>query len=160
MCIHSVVALNNVWKNTPRFLMGKRKKKRYRGQYCWCCERILPNEKFSGKGHSRHICRECQKLPLSEREYRQAIKNIDRCLHDDGWVRRKKRRAFAQFADHPDPRVRDYVVEIKTRRARDFAIWRESYQEYEERQLSEVGFPPVQGELPFPPDVGDDEIGF
>ena len=35
------------------------KKKRYRGHFCWVCRRILPNEKFSGKGHAAHICKKC-----------------------------------------------------------------------------------------------------
>lgn len=35
-------------------------KKRYRGHYCWVCRRIRANERFSGKGHSRHICRDCE----------------------------------------------------------------------------------------------------
>ncbi|MEI8254846.1 MAG: hypothetical protein WCJ30_04160 [Deltaproteobacteria bacterium] len=40
--------------------MGR--KKRYRGHYCWVCESILPNEKFSGGGHARHVCRKCNRL--------------------------------------------------------------------------------------------------
>ena len=39
------------------------KKKRYRGDYCKVCGRILPNEKFSGKGYAAHICKACAKKP-------------------------------------------------------------------------------------------------
>lgn len=47
--------------------MGK--KKRYRGHYCYVCARILPNEKFSGRGHNNHICKQCsQKSPEERRE--------------------------------------------------------------------------------------------
>ncbi|HJH31654.1 MAG TPA: hypothetical protein C5S50_05645 [Methanosarcinaceae archaeon] len=35
------------------------KKKRYRGHFCKVCKQILPNEKFSGKGHAAHICKKC-----------------------------------------------------------------------------------------------------
>ncbi len=35
-------------------------KKRH-GHYCWKCGRYRANEKFSGKGHAKHICKECQK---------------------------------------------------------------------------------------------------
>ena len=53
--------------------MGKKKKRS--GHYCWVCGRILPNERFSGKGHSQHICRDCQKMP--EEKLRE-IKVLDR----------------------------------------------------------------------------------
>ena len=38
-------------------IMGKKKK--YGGHYCWVCKRIRANEKFSGKGHAKHICKDC-----------------------------------------------------------------------------------------------------
>lgn len=38
------------------------------GHFCSICKCRKPNERFSGKGHARHICRDCQKLPASERE--------------------------------------------------------------------------------------------
>jgi len=37
--------------------MSKKRKKR--GHFCWACGRHRPNEKFSGKGHSNHLCKEC-----------------------------------------------------------------------------------------------------
>lgn len=42
--------------------------KRFRGHYCRICGRICPNERFSGRGHATHLCRECQKLPQIERD--------------------------------------------------------------------------------------------
>ena len=36
------------------------------GHWCWVCGNILPNEKFSGKGHRRHICKKCAKFPKEE----------------------------------------------------------------------------------------------
>jgi hypothetical protein len=33
------------------------------GHWCRICERVLPNEKFSGKGHKNHICKKCDSLP-------------------------------------------------------------------------------------------------
>jgi hypothetical protein len=32
-----------------------------RGHYCIGCGDYLPNEKFSGKGHRNHLCRECKR---------------------------------------------------------------------------------------------------
>jgi len=46
------------------------------GHYCWCCESSRPNEAFSGKGHRRHLCKRCAKLPKEDRAYRQAMLDI------------------------------------------------------------------------------------
>jgi len=35
------------------------KKRKNNGHYCWACGRHRPNEKFSGKGHKNHLCKEC-----------------------------------------------------------------------------------------------------
>lgn len=37
------------------------KKKNKHGWYCKICGRFRPNEKFSGKGHAQHICKDCQR---------------------------------------------------------------------------------------------------
>lgn len=39
------------------------KKKKRSGHYCRICGEYKANEKFTGKGHARHICKECQSLP-------------------------------------------------------------------------------------------------
>ena len=36
------------------------------GHYCRICDRMRPNEQFSGKGHKTHVCKRCQKLPKQE----------------------------------------------------------------------------------------------
>ena len=41
-------------------------KKKRSGHYCRICGRSRPNEKFSGKGHRNHICKECSRKPKSE----------------------------------------------------------------------------------------------
>lgn len=47
------------------------KRKKQQGHYCWVCGRRRANEKFSGKGHAQHICRDC----MSERrQQRRAAK--------------------------------------------------------------------------------------
>lgn len=52
------------------------KKKRYRGHYCKVCNSILANEKFSGKGHSSHICKKCSKLSLEGRNEQMVLNRI------------------------------------------------------------------------------------
>lgn len=39
------------------------KKKKRHEHYCRICGEYKANEKFSGKGHAQHICKECQSLP-------------------------------------------------------------------------------------------------
>lgn len=38
------------------------------GYGCRICGRRRPNEAFSGRGRRDHVCKECQKLPSSERD--------------------------------------------------------------------------------------------
>jgi hypothetical protein len=67
----------------------------------------LANERFSGKGHARHVCRECSRLGGDELARRQAMRNLERCFSYDGKIRRRCRRQFQQFLDHADPFVRE-----------------------------------------------------
>jgi cupin 2 domain-containing protein len=50
----------------------KKKKKKLRGHYCWVCGCRRANEKFSGKGHTRHICKDCaREQRVKRREMRK-----------------------------------------------------------------------------------------
>ena len=42
--------------------------------HCRICDRQRANEKFSGRGHRNHICKDCQRLP---REQRDCIERLD-----------------------------------------------------------------------------------
>lgn len=44
------------------------------GHWCKICHDVLPNEKFSGKGHKNHICKKCSALP---KEQKDAIQQED-----------------------------------------------------------------------------------
>jgi ribosome-binding protein aMBF1 (putative translation factor) len=35
------------------------RKKKPQGHYCHVCGRYRANEKFGGKGHARHVCKDC-----------------------------------------------------------------------------------------------------
>ena len=37
------------------------------GHFCKICKKILPNERFSGKGHKIHICKKCKTMPKEKR---------------------------------------------------------------------------------------------
>jgi len=45
---------------------SKKKVRKLPGHYCWVCGRRRANEKFSGKGHAAHICKDCAKERRAE----------------------------------------------------------------------------------------------
>ena len=90
-----------------------------RGHYCWCCGAMRPNEAFSGRGHSRHICKECSKLGGEELAYRQGVRDMDQLLDWDGLIRRKTRKQFDRYLAHPDPRIRAYASKIAAHDAKE-----------------------------------------
>ena len=46
------------------------------GDYCWVCRRQRANERFSGKGHRDHVCKECMKLSLAERKQLEEVDEV------------------------------------------------------------------------------------
>ena len=118
--------------------MSKRKK-RYRGHFCWCCVRIRPNERFSAKGHKRHLCRDCSGLGKEELEHRQNLRDLERLVTWEGIIPRKRRRAFEKFLSHPDVRIRQYAQELaaidveerKFQRVLQTGIWPEELDDRE-----------------------------
>ena len=96
-----------------------RKKSKPRGHYCWCCGRQRPNERFSGHGRKRHVCRECMRLGPDELAYAQACRDIGR-VEMQGSKRATRARKLARFLEHSDPRLRalaqavlDPLVEVR-----------------------------------------------
>lgn len=47
--------------------LSLRKKDRDMGHSCRLCGRTRPNEAFTGRGHAKHVCRECARLPKEAR---------------------------------------------------------------------------------------------
>ncbi len=45
-----------------------------RGHFCHVCRAVLANEAFSGKGHARHVCKVCSRMP---KEQRDALEHAD-----------------------------------------------------------------------------------
>lgn len=110
------------------------KKKKYRGHFCWCCGCIRPNEKFSGRGHRRHLCKDCQKLGKGEIEFRQQQRDIDRLLDWEGRIRRKTKHVFQRYLNHNDARVRAYAEEVQANSERIRQEIREMYENSEEEE--------------------------
>lgn len=55
-----------------------KKKKRHNGHYCKVCGCRKSNESFTGKGHARHICKECQSLPKDEQADMMRCNEVER----------------------------------------------------------------------------------
>ncbi len=51
------------------------------GHWCRICGRDRPNEKFSGKGHKNHICKEYSRKPEAERGKIDQTEKIFNYLH-------------------------------------------------------------------------------
>jgi len=52
-------------------------KKKLPGHYCKICGERKANEKFSGKGHAAHICKECAALPQEKKNKLQILNRIE-----------------------------------------------------------------------------------
>jgi hypothetical protein len=59
--------------------------KKHQGHYCHVCGRYRANEKFSGKGHARHICKDCareQKAAARQRRRERLAKEQAAQAHE------------------------------------------------------------------------------
>src|SRR5689334_19120825 len=75
------------------------------GHYCWVCGEHKANEKFSGRGHATHMCKQCHAMPVSERNEMVAVRKAEnmafRYLSEQEikWLRKKR--------NDPRPEVRE-----------------------------------------------------
>ncbi len=53
------------------------KKKKKQGHYCRICGEHKSNESFSGKGHTKHICKLCDALPQEKKNELQILNKIE-----------------------------------------------------------------------------------
>jgi hypothetical protein len=51
------------------------------GHYRRICGRSRPNERFNGRGHRIHVCRECQQLPREQRDRVERFEELHGFLH-------------------------------------------------------------------------------
>lgn len=72
--------------------------------YCRICNRARANERFSGKGHARHICRDCQRLPKEQIErvdLKEELSNFLRQSH----ISLKNLKRLETLSLHSDPGI-------------------------------------------------------
>ncbi len=81
------------------------KKKRYRGHFCKVCRKILPNEKFSGKGHAAHICKKCTRKSKARKSEEIAIARIHSLLSHHN-LSRDNRKMLENCTHNSSERVR------------------------------------------------------
>ena len=82
------------------------------GHYCRPCGRTRANEKFSGKGHARHIWKDCQRLPRAELFRNENLDEIDGYLRGQSVISRKNLDRLAQLAGCEDPGVRECAAVV------------------------------------------------
>ena len=58
--------MDTLFPMPPKKSSKKKKPKKQPGHYCRVCGRRRANEKFSGKGHAAHICKDCAKEQRTE----------------------------------------------------------------------------------------------
>ncbi|MBZ0293860.1 MAG: hypothetical protein K8L99_14945 [Anaerolineae bacterium] len=56
--------------------MTKRNRKKQQGHYCKICGRYRANEKFSGKGHAQHICKDCNRELQAQKSEKKRAKQM------------------------------------------------------------------------------------
>jgi ribosome-binding protein aMBF1 (putative translation factor) len=84
------------------------------GHYCRICGRARANEKFSGKGHRVHVCKDCARLP---KEHREAVEQEQEVF---GYLKQshisdKNLRRLRTLASSDQPRIAELaaiVIEV------------------------------------------------
>ena len=137
-------------------------RKRQSGHYCWSCDRRQANEKFSGKGHARHLCKDCARLGKEELAYRQTMRDLDRLLNWNGHIPRRNREQFRNYLNHKDERIRAYACQIETAGAWAVAERRldRDLEEFLSELAAEEGIAALDIDLSPALDSYDDEIPF
>lgn len=106
------------------------------GHLCRICGRGCPNEKFSGKGHKTHVCKDCQSLPKVERE-RIEIEEELFGMVEQSRISEKNRKRLEVLLEHDDlwiKDVADLILKVSTvaesKRKRWAKIRNEDYELY------------------------------
>lgn len=74
------------------------------GHFCRICGRTRANEKFSGRGHRDHVCKDCQRLPRAKRDRIERLDGLWGFL-DQRNISAKNIERLKALTSHPDPEV-------------------------------------------------------
>ena len=87
------------------------KNKKIRGHYCFVCDTVMANEKFSGKGHANHICKKCSKLPVEARNEKKTINKIN-SLYQYTFLSKVNWQMLNKYSSHNSEEVKLTVKEV------------------------------------------------
>ena len=79
------------------------------GHYCRICERTRPNEKFSGEGHRTHVCKDCARMPKSDRDALEQEDEIFNYLKQSH-ISAKNTARLRKLAASGNPRIAELAV--------------------------------------------------
>ncbi len=113
---------------------------RRREHFCHVCKSALSNEAFSGKGHARHLCKECSRMPKIERD---AIEQADEIFGfmNQSRISEKNVARLKVLLSSPDAHIADLadivlkVAEIKPHKRRRMQILTREHPELLERVI-------------------------
>jgi ribosome-binding protein aMBF1 (putative translation factor) len=97
------------------------------GHYCRICGRARANEKFSGKGHRVHVCKDCARLPKEHREAVEQEQEVFGYLKQSH-VSDKNLRRLRTLASSDQPRIAELaaiaieVAEVKPYKKRRLKV--------------------------------------
>ena len=97
------------------------------GHYCNICGRSRPNEKFTGKGHRNHICKDCAKMPKEEQEAIEHEEEIFNYLQQSN-ISPKNISRLKKLADSGDSKIAELagivleVAQVKPHKKRRLKI--------------------------------------
>ena len=111
------------------------KNKKIRGHYCFVCNTVMANEKFSGKGHANHICKKCSKLPVEARNEKKTINKIN-SLYQYTFLSKVNRQMLNKYSSHNSENVKLSAKEVLDHFAA-LQMHRKADEELEEKMLLE-----------------------
>jgi hypothetical protein len=74
------------------------------GHFCRICGRTRANEKFSGRGHRDHVCKDCQQMPRKQRDRIERLDELWDFL-DQGNISTKNIGRLKTLVSHPEVEV-------------------------------------------------------
>jgi hypothetical protein len=74
------------------------------GHYCRFCGRVRANEKFSGRGHRDHVCKDCQRKPRAVRDRIECLEELHGFLHQSN-ISAKNIERLKLLSRNPQPEV-------------------------------------------------------
>jgi hypothetical protein len=79
------------------------------GHYCRLCGRVRANERFSGRGHRDHICKDCQRLPREQRDLIERQAELFGFL-EQSVISAKNLERLTQLCGHAQPEIADLAA--------------------------------------------------